>query len=157
MSSPLASALCALALASACNNPNDTRAPATPASPEASTREPASSPTPATAAPTAAPAASSSGGTEEPTPDPITHPCVVAAAQYSIAIDESTADCRSDADCGCYQGGIGKGGCGGVLNKKSVKKLDAIAKQFHEMKCPVTTHCAPWICKPRCEGGACRK
>lgn len=97
------------------------------------------------------------GTTAAPTPDPITHPCVVTAAQYSIAIEKGSDACASDADCGCYQGGIGKSGCGGVLNKESVSKLDVIAKSFHAMKCQPSVDCAAWACQPRCEAGHCKR
>ncbi len=94
----------------------------------------------------------------DPTPDPITHPCVVKAVNYDQAIESGSTACQTDADCGCYQGGIGdKSGCGGVLNKESVKKLDAIAKEFHEMDCKISRHCAAWACQPRCEAGACKR
>ncbi|MCC6899762.1 MAG: hypothetical protein IT377_12355 [Polyangiaceae bacterium] len=97
------------------------------------------------------------GATAAPTPDPITHPCVVTAAQYSIAIEKGSDACASDSDCDCYQGGIGKSGCGGVLNKESVSKLDAIAKSFHGMKCQLAVDCAAWACEPRCEAGHCKR
>lgn len=93
----------------------------------------------------------------EPTPDPITHPCVVAAAQYDIAIEKGSDACQGDADCGCYPGGIGKSGCGGVLSSDSVRKLGEIAKRFHDMKCQSSSDCAAWACKPRCESGHCRR
>lgn len=93
----------------------------------------------------------------DPTPDPITHPCVVAAVQYDKAIEQGSDVCKSDADCGCYQGGIGKSGCGGVLNKESVAKLGDIAKRFHDMKCRTTTQCAAWACLPKCENGHCSR
>jgi hypothetical protein len=126
----------------ACNNP-DARGPTTaPSARPAATATPAS----ATAAPPSA-----------PEPDPITHPCVVAAAQYDKAIDEGSDACHTDADCGCYQGGIGKSGCGGVLNKESVEKLGEIAKRFHDMKCQKPTSCGPWLCQPKCESGHCRR
>jgi hypothetical protein len=102
----------------------------------------------------APPAATTPAG---PTPDPITHPCVVEAAQYDIAIEKGSDACQSDADCGCYQGGIGKSGCGGVLNQESVRKLAEIAKRFHDMKCRRSVNCAAWACQPRCEGGHCRR
>jgi len=131
-----------LVLAS-CNNP-DARGPTT----ATATATPAS--TPANAPPKEAPPSA-------PEPDPITHPCVVAAAQYDIAIKEGSDACQSDADCGCYQGGIGKSGCGGVLNKESVGKLGEIAKRFHDMKCKITTNCAAWRCQPKCDNGHCRR
>lgn len=92
-----------------------------------------------------------------PEPDPITHPCVLSAAQYSIAIEKGSDACTADSDCGCYPGGIGKSGCGGVLNAESVAKLEEIAKRFREMKCELTTQCAAWACAPRCDAGHCRR
>ncbi len=94
----------------------------------------------------------------DPIPDPITHPCAVSAAQYGIAIDKGETNCTTDADCGCYQGGIGrKSGCGGVLNKDSVAKLAKIAKEFHADGCKLTQQCAAWACQPKCDNGTCRK
>lgn len=92
----------------------------------------------------------------EVTPDPITHPCMVTATQYDMAVSKGSDACQSDADCGCYQGGIGKTGCGGVLSKDSVAKAEVLAKRYHEMKCPLTTQCAAWACQPKCIGGRCR-
>ena len=101
---------------------------------------------------------SSEARRDELVPDPITHPCVVAAAQYTAAIRKGSDVCSVDADCGCYQGGIGeKSGCGGVLNEKSVAELDAIARRFHDMKCDTTVDCAAWACTPRCLEGHCRR
>lgn len=83
---------------------------------------------------------------------------MVAAVNYDQAIASGSTSCKSDADCGCYQGGIGeKSGCGGVLNKESVKKLDAIAKEFHDMHCKISRNCAAWKCRPHCQAGACER
>ncbi len=120
-----------------------------------------------TTATTVEPAATSGGAAKpaakparasDPTPDPITHPCVVLAAQYGNAIDKGETNCATDADCGCYQGGIGrKSGCGGVLNKASVAELAKIAKEFRNDGCKLTQNCAAWACQPKCDNGTCRK
>lgn len=104
---------------------------------------------------TSAPAPTTS--VSETVPDPITHPCVVAAAQYTNALRAGSDECNADGDCACYQGGIGgASGCGGVLNRESVAKLDEIGKRFRDMKCPHTQLCAAWACQPRCAQGHCK-
>ncbi|MBK7584717.1 MAG: hypothetical protein IPI67_31585 [Myxococcales bacterium] len=144
--------VCALTLA--CNTQNPAR-PAGTAAPSSATAAPAtaSTETATSGAKLPIPARPS-----DPTPDPITHPCVVSAAQYEKAIDEGKTDCKTDADCGCYQGGVGrKSGCGGVLNQQSLVPLSRIAKEFHDRGCKHTQQCAAWACQPKCDQGHCRR
>jgi hypothetical protein len=154
MRGPFALVVCVLSLA-ACTCSRD----ATPGSTEptaTATTESTVTVAPAGTPPTTAPAEPIPARDTDPTPDPITHPCVVKAVNYDQAIESGSTACKTDADCGCYQGGIGdKSGCGGVLNRASVKKLDDIAKEFHDMKCKITQDCAAWACRPHCEAGAC--
>jgi hypothetical protein len=105
----------------------------------------------------AAPGTVAAARPKEPLPDPITHPCVVAAAQYDQTIAQGSVACAADSDCGCYAGGIGKSGCGGVSSAATVAKLAGVAKRFHDMKCRTTVDCAAWACRPKCEGGRCRR
>jgi hypothetical protein len=112
-------------------------------------------PSAATAPPTKDPIAPSD---KAPMPDPITHPCVVTAAQYENAIEKGKTDCKADSDCGCYQGGISrKSGCGGVLNKESLKELTRIATEFRKDRCEDSQECAAWACQPKCVNGQCKK
>ena len=128
----------------------------------APTRDAASTTTlgmPATpdAATTAAPIATPTQTVrDEPTPDPITHPCVVTSAQFDIAFQDGDKTCQSDADCECIPRRIGsRHGCSGVTSKKTMPKLRALAKQFAEMKCADTHKCAQQACQPRCVSGQC--
>ena len=124
--------------------------------------EPTAAPknTPAATTPTAAalPKKPIPARDTDPMPDPITHPCVVSAAQYTNAIEKGKTDCKTDSDCGCYQGGLGRrSGCGGVLNKESLVELSRIEAEFRKDGCKHTQQCAPWACQPKCENGHCRK
>ena len=92
-----------------------------------------------------------------PTPDPITHPCVVTAAQFDRELDAADTSCKTDADCDCYPGGVTKqAGCGGITGAASAKKLHELAKAFREDGCKPVKQCAPRACEPRCIEGKCQ-
>ncbi|MEZ4225119.1 MAG: hypothetical protein R3B13_29475 [Polyangiaceae bacterium] len=143
-----------------CNNssapaPGPTNTPPSPQVQVPTVSEPAPTTTPTVAS---TDPSSTSTPANEPTPDPITHPCVVHAAKYAAALDQGKTDCQTDADCGCYQGGIGRrSGCGGVLNLESLKTLAPSSKAFHDDGCRHTQNCAPWACMPKCRAGTCVK
>jgi hypothetical protein len=140
----------ALATLGAC----DAGPPPTQSPPQPTTTEAATAASPSTAA--SATAAAGGSGPSEPTPDPITHPCVVKAAQFKKALDEADDSCKTAADCDCYPGGVAHGSpCGGVTGKDTAKRLHAIAAEFHAMKCEQSAHCAAWRCEPKCTGGKC--
>jgi hypothetical protein len=93
----------------------------------------------------------------DPTPDPITHPCVVKAAQFDVALDAADNSCKTDADCDCYPGGVTpKAGCGGVTSASAAKELHRLAQEFRADGCDWTQHCAPRACEPNCVDGSCR-
>jgi hypothetical protein len=93
----------------------------------------------------------------DPQPDPITHPCVVTAAQFDIEVRDGDKSCRSDADCECFPNGVGsKNACGGVTSKKSATKLRELALEYAKMKCTSQVECAKRACLPRCNGGTCQ-
>lgn len=112
--------------------------------------------------PSAPPTSTPSGGTavkgtDEPIPDPITHPCVVKTAQLEIALAAASGKCTTKADCDCYPGGYSrKGGCGGVTDAATAKKLHAIAAELASMSCPKNLHCGPRPCAPTCVDGRCK-
>ena len=92
----------------------------------------------------------------DPTPDPITHPCVVKAAQFDVELKKNLTACKEDADCDCFPGGITRNaGCGGVRNKASAKKLHDINAEFGKMECKPVKSCAARECKPKCTDGQC--
>lgn len=91
-----------------------------------------------------------------PTPDPITHPCVVTAAQFDRELEEGDRSCTSPSDCECFPGGITKkAGCGGVTGGDSARKLHALASEFREDECKLVQQCAAQVCAPRCVDGQC--
>jgi hypothetical protein len=94
---------------------------------------------------------------DDPTPDPITHPCVVKAAQFDVALAAADVSCRSDADCDCYPGGVTrKAGCGGVTSAASAKELHGIAQAFRADGCDWAQQCAAQVCDPKCVDGSCQ-
>lgn len=94
---------------------------------------------------------------DDPIPDPITHPCVVAAAQFDKALASADAGCQADTDCDCYPGGVtNKAGCGGVTSAAVAKELHRIAGEFNADGCDLVQQCAPQLCEPRCVKGSCR-
>ncbi len=93
----------------------------------------------------------------DPSPDPITHPCVVKAAQFDIELAKNLNSCSTDAECDCFPGGVtDKAGCGGVRSKASAKKLHDINAEFGKMKCKLAQECGAQECKPKCDNGQCR-
>jgi hypothetical protein len=119
----------------------------------------ASAGTEASASPAPAPSGSAAvkGGVEELVPDPITHPCVVKTAQLEVALAGASGKCASNADCDCYPGGYSrKGGCGGVTDAQTAKKMHAIVAELASMSCPKNLHCGPRPCTPTCVDGRCK-
>ena len=133
-----------------------TREPAPPsANPEAGAGTPAVPTAPPTASGVAA--APKPAAPDDPMPDPITHPCVVTAAQFDIAVQEGDKSCNDDVDCECIPERIGsRYACGGVTAKKNGAKLRELAKSFTEMKCEPMRKCEQKTCTPRCVDGQCQ-
>ncbi len=128
----------------------------TPAPQDPTSQPTAPAPTAASTATAAPPAAIRSARPSDPDPDPITHPCVVAIAQFEQKLKNAAGTCQSAADCDCYPGGLGrKSGCGGVTDKATAKTLHDLAAEFRKDGCTVTQNCAARACQPRCEAGKC--
>ncbi len=97
------------------------------------------------------------GPASEPVPDPITHPCVVAASGFDATLEASDGRCEADADCDCYPGGVTlDAGCGGVTSTETAKELHAVAQRFRAAGCRLTRNCAPRLCEPKCVDGGCQ-
>jgi hypothetical protein len=85
-------------------------------------------------------------------------PCAALIDEYTRAIDGADLSCRTDADCGCYGGGIGdRSGCGGVAARVSVERLGEIADRYFAAGCRHTLQCGPWACEPTCVEARCQK
>lgn len=117
---------------------------------------------PTAAAPSTAPAVVTQpkpkpAAPDDPMPDPITHPCVVTAAQFDVAVREGDKSCQKDADCECIPERIGsRYACGGVTAKRNGAKLRELAKEFAAMKCESMRKCKQAKCEPRCVDGQCQ-
>jgi hypothetical protein len=139
---------CVVLLLSACRSERGAPAPEAGAAPPVAT---------ASAPATPSAVATSVAGATDPTPDPITHPCVVTSVQFDMALENGEKGCASDADCECIPPRIGeKFGCGGVTSKKTGAKLRALAAEFSRLGCKDTHKCKQTECRPRCAEGQCR-
>lgn len=92
-----------------------------------------------------------------PTPDlKAQDPCAEIIKAYTDALERASLDCKTDADCGCYSGGLGpRSGCGGVVNRATLIKLQQLWLRFRDKGCRYTRQCAPRSCIPRCHQGQC--
>jgi hypothetical protein len=91
---------------------------------------------------------------DEPTPDA----CVGIRARFNAEYARRTDTCQAASDCACYNPVGGKElGCGGVTDAATAKRLEAIQADFFAASCEFETHCAAWICAPRCESGHCSR
>lgn len=71
-------------------------------------------------------------------------------------IADAPATCTTDAECGCFSGGVSsKHGCGGVTTRDRAQQIEAIAKDFRKSGCKSRVDCAAWMCLPICEKGVC--
>jgi hypothetical protein len=97
-----------------------------------------------------------SRGTTSTKPKKAGDPCAEIIEAYARTLDKAGLSCRVDGDCACYQGGVGpQAGCGGVANRETVARLDALWQRFRAAGCGYTQHCGPWVCTPRCHQGQC--
>ena len=122
-------------------------ASATPSA--APSAEPEKEPEPA---PSAAPAVSKD-------PIPVTD-CNSAMDEYDRLLGSATYECAKDKDCKCYEGIYSRDHgheCGGVIDAKTVKELEAVGKKGKKMGCANNARCEPWTCDPICEEGRCQK
>ena len=77
-------------------------------------------------------------------------------ARYDAVAEKLPLDCHTDADCGCFNGGVSaKRGCGGVAGASSAAELESLRKEFSKLGCESGVNCAAWMCAPRCRGGKC--
>jgi len=83
--------------------------------------------------------------------------CDDVQADFDRAVTAATAlDCATDADCGCYPGGVSpRHGCGGVVNRATVAKAEALKAEMHTVTCVISIACAAWSCQPACVAGHC--
>jgi hypothetical protein len=89
---------------------------------------------------------------------PVVDVCEAYIAEYAAALEARDDACARDADCACYQGGVGPAaGCGGVTGRATAVTLDAILARFQAAACDYTQQCAPWACEPRCVEGRCSR
>lgn len=81
--------------------------------------------------------------------------CAEIERRYDAVLAAAPGTCAGDADCACYGQATTRSRCGGVTDRKSVAALEAIAKEFHALKCPRHYRCAAWKCVPACLDGTC--
>ncbi len=93
----------------------------------------------------------------DPTPDPVTHPCVVVQAKFKKRVDEANGACKKDLDCACYNPVHGDLGCGGVTDSVTAAALRKMEDEFHRLGCAWPHQCAPWACTPKCVSGRCER
>ncbi|GMV16441.1 MAG: hypothetical protein HS104_18975 [Polyangiaceae bacterium] len=115
-------------------------APVEPATPPATPApEPTPVPTVAATVPSAAPA----------------DPCQEIRDRFNAELAKRTDQCKTASDCACH--GAEGGGCGGVTDSATAKRLAPISKEFHDSKCRYTVQCAAWACEPKCQNGRCTR
>lgn len=86
--------------------------------------------------------------------------CPAVLAEFDETLATSTSECSRDLDCLCFADGLARARgseCGGVVDAKTGKKLEAIARKAKKDNCSNGSMCEPWTCAPVCEGGRCQK
>lgn len=79
---------------------------------------------------------------------------------FDELLSSAKNECKKDADCGCFPAQLSKipgNDCGGVVDKATSKKLDALVKDAKKNGCGTMAQCDPWTCEPICEEGRCQK
>jgi hypothetical protein len=79
---------------------------------------------------------------------------------FDEALTAASHECKKDADCGCFPPQLSKvpgNDCGGIVDKKALKKLDALVKDAKKNGCGTMAQCEPWTCEPICEEGRCQR
>lgn len=79
---------------------------------------------------------------------------------FDEALSAAKYECKKDADCSCFPGQLSKipgNDCGGVVDKPTGKKLDALVKDAKKNGCGTMAQCEPWTCEPICEEGRCQR
>ena len=83
--------------------------------------------------------------------------CEPLITEVTEILENGSTDCSETSDCGCHGGGMGPAsGCGGIVNRATLDRLDPVATRFRASPCYPTVNCAPWQCTPTCEAGQCR-
>jgi len=108
---------------------------------------------------------------EGPGPAPSAEPVAAQPAKELKGCDKTLHDfdellsaakneCKKDADCACFPAQLSKipgNDCGGIVDKATSKKLDALVKEAKKNGCGTMAQCEPWTCEPICEDGRCQK
>lgn len=79
---------------------------------------------------------------------------------FDEALSAAKNECKKDADCTCFPGQLSKipgNDCGGIVDKATGKKLDALVKDAKKNGCGTMAQCEPWTCEPICEEGKCQR
>lgn len=86
--------------------------------------------------------------------------CEKVLADFDQVLSAATFQCKKDTDCSCFPGQLSKipdHDCGGVVEKASGKKLDALYAAAKKDGCGTMAQCEPWSCEPICEDGRCQR
>lgn len=79
--------------------------------------------------------------------------CSELRGRFAAELAKQSGSCSTDADCACH--GAEGGGCGGVTDAETARRLEPIAKEFHAAGCNYEVQCAAWMCRPKCVSGRC--
>lgn len=113
----------------------------------------------------ATPKADDPGATASAEPEPAPVPkelkgCDKTLHDFDEALSAATYACKKDADCACFPGQLSKipgNDCGGIVEKATGKKLDALVKDAKKNGCGTMAQCEPWTCEPICDEGRCQR
>lgn len=97
---------------------------------------------------------------ETPAPPKELKGCDKTLHDFDEALSAAKNECKKDADCACFPGQLSKipgNDCGGVVDKPTGKKLDALVKDAKKNGCGTMAQCEPWTCEPICEEGRCQR
>lgn len=81
--------------------------------------------------------------------------CGELAGRYDALLSGNHGNCLADTDCACFGGLTKKSPCGGLSDRVTAAKLDAIRSEYRDNRCSFFYRCAPMLCLPRCRGGRC--
>ncbi|MFO0551321.1 MAG: hypothetical protein U0271_23225 [Polyangiaceae bacterium] len=86
--------------------------------------------------------------------------CADLSDRFRAVMKQATGVCKTDADCGCFQPVVEEAGCGGITDKATTDRLDALTSQFlssanGQRACSWPHQCGPWACEPVCQRGRC--
>jgi hypothetical protein len=92
------------------------------------------------------------GDVDVPPPTPA---CPAIASRFRDTLAHAPGTCHVDADCGCYDPVVEEVGCGGVTDRATATRLQAIEAEFLGVGCPWPHLCAAIACTPVCHEGRC--